>query len=86
MVTAAYVTVGANVRHWITYEVIDPTPEELAILDQEDSAEALALASSLFDAHRLEYRSSEDETNSGWSPFEEHREGAMVGFEAVSDE
>lgn len=84
--TAAFVTVGANVRHWITFEVIDPTPEELATLEQEDSTEALTLASALFDAHRLEYRSSDDEMSGGWSPFEEHREGALVGFEAVSDE
>lgn len=83
--TAPVITVGANVRHWVTYEVTDPTPEELAILANPDTPEALALASALFDAHRLDFRSAEDESWGGWSPFEEHREPAVVDFEAVSD-
>lgn len=51
------ITIGADVRHWITYEVKDATPEEIAILERgwwNEDSEAIPLLREMRDAGRLE--------------------------------
>jgi len=75
-VSAPTITVGVNVRHWITFRVIDATPEEVAILSSLDSDAAADLAGDLFNADRLEWVSADSEQD--WNPFEEHRDPNVI--------
>jgi hypothetical protein len=50
------ITIGADVRHWITYKIKDVTPEELEILERgDDDPDALDLLREMEDADRLVY-------------------------------
>lgn len=60
------VTIGADVRHWITFEVKDVTPEEVSILERGDEdPEALDLLNEMRDANRLWWleEQSDDDAN-----------------------
>lgn len=56
------IIIGYNRRHWATFSVADATSEEIDVLENPDSPEALALAKKLDAAGRLTFVS---ETSDG---------------------
>ena len=51
----AMITIGYDVRHWATFSVVGATSEELDVLENIDSPEALALAEKLDAAGRFTF-------------------------------
>lgn len=49
---SATVEIGYDVRHWVTFEIKDATPEELEILENDDEA-SIELAAAMWKAKRL---------------------------------
>lgn len=80
MVTGIKVELGVNVRHWVTFSVTDPTPEEIAILEQ-DTDEAIALMVKLDADDRLKFESESRENWGEISIGDKHRELNHLGTE-----
>ncbi|QIQ63675.1 hypothetical protein SEA_NIKE_95 [Microbacterium phage Nike] len=49
---SATVEIGYDVRHWVTFEIKDATPEEIEILENDDE-ESIELAAAMWKARRL---------------------------------
>ena len=78
------IVVGTNVRAWITFDVADATPEEIAVLSKLDSDEAVALATDLDNAGRLTEINCQYEDN---PPVWEKQAGpAVIGIDDVEDD
>lgn len=76
------ITVGVDVRHWIRFLVEDPTPEEIAVLQDTDSDEALALARTLSEANRLSEIA--DESDSGFDQFSDDANATVIDCDPES--
>jgi hypothetical protein len=79
------IVVGHSVRTWTTYDVIAATEEEVAILSNTDSIDALALAKKLDAEGRL--TESNEHSDDAHDPFDEASDPAVVECEddGVSD-
>jgi hypothetical protein len=82
--TVTSIVVGTNVRTWITYDVADATPEEVAVLSNLDSPEALALAIDLDNAGRLTEINCQYEDNP--SVWTEEDQPAVIEIDDGFDE
>jgi len=66
----ATITIGYDRRCWATFQVADPTPEEIAVLSQTDTDEALELARTLEAADRLSWVDEQADQNPDyWSEY-----------------
>lgn len=74
----ATITVGYNKRCWATFEVKDPTPEEIAILEERgsDSDEVTDLLRHLEAEERLIFQSEDQDDNPTY--FQEWDEPSVI--------
>lgn len=71
------VEIGHNVRHWTTFEVEHPTPDEAAVLMGEDEGAILALLERLGDEDRLVWVAETDDDNATY--FTEGDQPGVIG-------
>lgn len=71
------IEIGYNRRHWVTFAIKNPTPEELETLNGEDEEQALELCRELDKADRLDLVSDSEEDVPEY--FAEHSEPAIIG-------
>lgn len=73
------ILVGTDLRAWVRFEVIDATPEEIGILDDIDSEQALTLARQLYAADRLSEVDVQHDDNPDY--LSEYAHPAVIGCE-----
>lgn len=83
MGTRTEIVVGYDRRCWARFTVKDATPEEIAMLEMEDSTEALVMAAQMDREGRLDYQYE----NQDDSPeFFDMESSAVIEFEQHEDE
>ncbi|QNJ55592.1 hypothetical protein SEA_PHINKY_101 [Microbacterium phage Phinky] len=59
---SAIVEVGYNVRHWATFEIKDPTPKEIEVIDNDDE-DSIELLQTMHRDGRLTFVEDHEEDN-----------------------
>lgn len=84
MTTSLRFKIGADVRTWTEFEIIDPTPEEIALISLEDD-EAVAHLRALYEGESPRLVQHDREVDDDPDLFADYASPAILDVEEVTD-